>query len=416
MVKNNSFFKNIILLASGSIVAQLFNVLGAPIITRIYDVETIGIYSYIITLVGSCTAIVNLRYDLAIVSEREEERVFPIVKLSFFIGIIFSLILTIVFGIYAFWFNRELNITTDIMFFFLLLLVSNAVLNILTSYNNRMKEYKDMTIAGISRTSSQNIGGIILGYVNCSTISLLIPYAIGQFLAIKKQSSSICKCLDSIWKCDYDMMIVALKDHKKMALLSTPAMMANSFSYAAITIFIELLFGMVVVGYYSLSTRVLGLPLTLISGNVGKVFFQEAQSEYAKTRGFRKSFKKTSCLLFILSIPIGIVMYCIAPTACMYFFGGEWLVAGEYIRILTPFFICRFIGTSLSPGLLVCNKQQLELLFQFLLLCAAVCAYLLTLNTELSVSVFLWNVSIANSVVYLLLIYFVWHSSRGETC
>ena len=410
----NTFFKNTVLLAFGSIVAQLFNVLGAPVITRIFDVETIGIYSYIITIVGSCTGVLNLRYDLSIVSAESEDDVYPLIKLCIIIGLINSMFFTFLFVVYTVLIIDRLIIPNYIFIFFFFLLISNALINILTSYNNRNKEYKILTIVSIIRTFSQNVGSILMGSVASHPISLFLPYTIGQYLGLRKQSESLCSSLDSIFSCDKHALKKVLIRYRKMALLSTPAIIANSCSYASITIFIEMLFGMTVVGYYSVSTRVLGLPLALVSGNVGKVFFQEAQDEYVKNECFRNSFNKAFCLLLFLSIPMGLTMFYIAPWACKSFFGESWYIAGEYIRILTPFFMCRFIGTALSPGLLVCSKQQLELAYQVLLFVAALFSYLHTLVTDNNVITFLLNISISSSLVYILLIVLVWHSSRGR--
>ena len=68
-ITKSSFFKNIALLASGSIFAQVIVVLCSPLMTRLFKVEEIGIYSYIIAMVSTFTSVLNLRYDMAIVSE-----------------------------------------------------------------------------------------------------------------------------------------------------------------------------------------------------------------------------------------------------------------------------------------------------------------------------------------------------------
>ena len=104
-VKKITFLKNITLLASGSLFAQLFNIVGAPIITRIYDVETIGIYSYILTIVTSFTAILNFRYDLAIVSEENTQNVFALIKVNIILGVITSTLITISLWIYFIYYN-----------------------------------------------------------------------------------------------------------------------------------------------------------------------------------------------------------------------------------------------------------------------------------------------------------------------
>ena len=45
-IKQNKFLKSISILVSGSLLAQLITVLTAPIMTRLFSAESIGIYTY----------------------------------------------------------------------------------------------------------------------------------------------------------------------------------------------------------------------------------------------------------------------------------------------------------------------------------------------------------------------------------
>lgn len=403
----NSFFKNIILLASGSIFAQVIVVICSPVITRLYSVEEIGMYSYLIAMVSMFTAVMNGRYDMAIVSEDEEKNIFPIIKLSLVIGVIVSGIATIGFWIYFCVAKPEYSQSRYVIVFFFFLLVSNALINVFNSYNNRKKEYKLMTSVYVIRTGCQNVGGVFLGIFKIGILGLLLPYTIGQYWGIKRQAGTLRPSFKEIWSADYKDLKRVAKKHIQLPLFSVPAMFANSFSYSSVTIFMENLFDMSVVGYYSLSTRILGLPLSLVSGNVSKVFFQEASSEYSNTQRFKSSYKKTLCFLVLMAIPMGSIMYFLAPWACKIFFGKSWMIAGEYIRILTPYYMLRFVGTALSPGLLVCKKQKQELLIQILLVFTSIVSYLITIQTSKSVEIFLWSICITKSLVYLILIMLV---------
>lgn len=411
-IKQNIFFKNIILLTSGSILAQFVVVLCAPIITRVYEVDEIGVYSYIIAMVSIFTAVLNLRYDMAIVVEKDEKNIYSIIKLSIIIGIIFSSIATVIFGIYFIIFKVEYKNYRYILLFYFILLVTNSLINVFNSYNNRYKEYKTMTMVYIIRTICQNVGGILFGIFNFGMIGLLLSYTLGQFLGMKKQSSTLRTKLKDIWESSYQEMKRVAKIHKFFPLYSSPAMIANSFSYSSITIFMELLFDMKVVGYYSLSTRILGLPLSLISGNVSKVFFQEASVEKSKRGNFCGSYRKTISLLLVIAIPMGFVMYYFSPWLCGIFFGKSWIVAGEYIKILTPYYVFRFIGTTISPGLIVSKKQSQELIIQILLVITSIFSFAVTLFTNMTVKNFLISISITKSIVYIILIFLVWKNSK----
>lgn len=118
-------------------------VVCSPLMTRLFEVEEIGVYSYIIAMVSTFTAVLNLRYDMAIVSEKDENNIYPIIKLSIIIGLSFSVIATVGFAVYFILAKPEYNTYRYTIIFFFLLLVANSLINVFNSYNNRNKEYKD---------------------------------------------------------------------------------------------------------------------------------------------------------------------------------------------------------------------------------------------------------------------------------
>ena len=272
-----------------------------------------------------------------------------------------------------------------------------------------------MTSVYVIRTGCQNIGAVLLGVVKCGVLGLIFPYALGQYLGISRQSKMLRPHLKEVLEADYDSISQVAKKHIQLPLYSAPALLANSFSYSSITIFMESLFDMTTVGYYSLSTRILGLPLSLVSGNVSKVFYQEAAQEYGDKGHFKSAFKKSALFLTALSIPMGLVIYILSPWACQVFFGEAWVVAGDYIRILTPYYMIRFIGTALSPGFLVCNEQKQELLFQVLLVFTSLISGAITVLTVKSVEIFLWTICITKSMVYIFQIILVWKDANNHS-
>lgn len=162
---------------------------------------------------------------------------------------------------------------------------------------------------------------------------------------------------------------------------------------------------MSVVGFYSISVRVLGLPLSVVSGNVSRVFFEEASREFKTTGGFRKAFNKSTIFLVSLAIPMVIFMMIFAPPLCGFVFGEGWEVAGEYIKILAPMFGIRFVVTALSPGLLIANKQNYELVLQLMLVAASVISFILTKVNTSSIEEFLLYICVSKSIVFIA--YFV---------
>ena len=394
----NNYLKSILTLASGSIIAQLISFLLSPVITRIFTPAELGIYTLLLSAVNIFSPAINLRYDLAIVTVEDDREAIILVKLSIYLMILIDIIVTCGTGIY-FFLNGE-NLVFIIPMFFLLLLVS-GITNILNSFNNRLREYKLITSVYVIRTFFQNILQIFSGILLFGSYGLIFSNFIGQLAGIKRQSKSLSPYYEELKNVDYTKMKLVFFKYIKQPLYSTPAAFANSFSYSSINLFIQALFNDTILGLYSLSYRVLGLPLTMISGNVSKVYMESATKELYEQKNYYNSFKKTTLLLSIVAILMVIVLFLFAPFLFHIVFGSNWKEAGIYVQILAPMFGLRLIVSALSVGTIISQKQDLELKVQVMFLAFSFICFFISKYFQLNIYLYLDVVSITYSIIYI---------------
>ncbi|MDU7214391.1 lipopolysaccharide biosynthesis protein [Clostridium sp.] len=413
-LNNNNFMKSITTLASGSVIAQIIAMLISPITTRLFSPEEFGIFTVITTAVGMFTPILCGRYDLNIVTEKDEKKVYALIKLSTIITFVMSLLVSIGYFIYFKFYKDGYDEYLYSIFILFILLIITGMTNIFTSYNNRMKEYKLMTSVYVIRTVAQNILSVILGVFKTGVLGLLFSNLIGQGLGVKRQAKSLMGKREEIKRItNKDMKHVAQK-YIKQPLISGPASFANSFSYSSINLFIENLFGAGTLGFYSMSYRVLGLPLGIISNNVSKVFFEEASKEYNENGGFTSSLRKTTKFLIILAIPMVFVLIIASPMVFRIAFGTKWEIAGTYVQYLAPMFGVRFVVSAVSPAFIIVQKQDYEILTQSGFIISSICIYLLVKSFGLSTEIYLILITITFSLVYLIYYYLILRCSSGK--
>lgn len=410
----SSFLKSVLVLASGSLFAQLITVSASPFLTRLFTPSEIGIYTFVLSVATMFMAVINGRFDMSIVSEEKEEHIYPLIKLSIVISVILSILITIGYIIYIIFISNEYIDYLYTAGFMIILLLSYGILNVLTAYNNRKKEYKIMTSVHIIRSFFQNFGAVIMGLFGVGLLGLLFPYTIGQLMGINRQSKSLKPYIKEVKKVTVAEMVKVFKLHYKQPMYSAPALFANSLSYSSITIIIASIFGMSAVGFYSISVRLLGLPLALVSGNVSKVFFEAASREYIETNQFYKSLKKTIIFQTIIAIPMVMLMMFFAPRVFGFVFGEGWEIAGQYVVILAPMFGVRFIVTTISPGLIIANKQNLELIVQLGFIVASAVCFVFTKVANLSIEYYLLWVSLLFSIVYIVFLFLVIKCSKEK--
>lgn len=419
----SGFLQSLVILATGSLIAQLMVAGEQLILPRIFTAEVLGIYTFLIAFPQACIGTICGRYDLTLVYEEDEGNIFALVKLNMLLCLLLSTVLSIGYGAYLYFFRQEYRRFLYLIPAIFLYLFSYGITSMLNSYNNRYRQYKTITQMHLLRTFAQCFGTVGLGVlfaiilrndsVSLHVSILVIPYCMGMFFGVTSQAKLLLShrkeiaavSLTEVWK-------IAVK-HKKQPLVSAPAIFANGFSYSLVTMMINNLFGATVTGYYGLSTKLLGMPITLISGNLSKVYMEEAAREYKSTGRFTKAFNKSFLFLTVMAIPMFLCMYYLAPPVCGFLFGSkDWQIAGEYIRILSPMFTLRFVATALSPGLYVCKKQGLEFVSQVSLLVVTAISGVISAMLYFDVEEFLFTVSIARSVVLLGYVIIAFYCSR----
>ena len=418
---NSLYLKALAVLTSGSLVGAVITVLQEIVQTRIFTAEDIGIYTYLLAIPQMFIGIISLRYDVSIVVEKDDHRALALVKLSFFCSVVVSVLVTAFYAVNLLLMDRTYSDYWYVIPLIFIMLMGYGLNNILNSYSNRCRDYKMISSTYVIRTLAQRGGVVVLGilfvYVfKLSSLSVLIMvfcYSVGLYFAIAKQSRTLRTHMKEIHDISFREIIDVMKVHRRQVYYSSPALFINSFSYSIISIIMEKLHDPITLGYYSVSTRVLGMPIMLISGNVAKVYIEEAATEYKNTGKFNRAFMKTFGFLALMALPMFLIMYFLAPPLCGWVFGSGWETAGLYIKILAPMFSFRLIGTAVSQSLVVCNKQGVELIFNICLAAASVLSGVLTVVLHTNVEGFLWLLSITRSLCYIGLIICVYIYSKG---
>ncbi|WP_129738497.1 lipopolysaccharide biosynthesis protein [Massilimicrobiota timonensis] len=399
----SNYFKSFLILSSSSILVQLLNLFISPILTRLYSSDQLGAYTLAISIISIVGPIICGRFDLSIVTSKNKIEEANLICLSF----LFTILITFITAI---WFIHYLIVNPNIynhlgIYSFLVIfsLIITGISNILISYNNKNKQYKLISQVTLLRGCVQSFGQVLGGLFNFGSKGLVLAYFIGSCFGLKKQSTYLGMQRKMFKTVTRKNMLVVLKKYKKQLIFGTPSNFINGLSYSILNFFITSLYGLSTFGYYSLSYRMLGIPLTLIGSNMAKIFFQEASEEYNKTKKFRKSLKKNSVVISVISIFVTIVLILICPTLFPVIFGKEWINAGRYIVILAPMFGIRLIVSVFSAGLIVANKQNIELIYQCLFILFGGLCYFISKFYLLTINQFLILISISYSFVYILL-------------
>ena len=402
-ILNNKLFRNIALMCSATVAAQMINVIIQPILTRIVPVETLGVFTFLVSMANIVIPVASLKLDLLITSEADDNQAQYITDACIIITVIISMLLLLVIsGGYL----MRANVFCQygpIIFTVPIMVLTNGIRFLFISYNNRYCQYKIIGLIGILRELTRGIIQVLAGMLSLGTMGQVAGYALAPISGLKKQTNEYVQKFRKRKILDYTIFKNILIQGKKQVLYLVPAQFLNSFSSSLVILFISMLYSTEQLGYYSAGARLLEVPMIFITANVSKVFYRQISEDVNLHHLVLLKFVKISLSLLFVSGLIFSILYFIAPQFSCFVFGTGYEVAGEYIKCLCLMYAIRMVATSFSGLFTIFGKQQIELCLNIFLIVAASVVYIVCKRMDLSIITFMWLISLSYSIMYLIL-------------
>ena len=421
----SEFNRNILTLMTGTTIAQAIPIAISPILTRIYTPEDFGIFAIFLAITLIIGSIANGRYELAIMMPKKDEDAINIFALGFIITTSLSLLLLVLVLIFQKYFifllkNEEIGVW---LYFVPISVFFFGIFNILNYFNNRKKNYKDISNANILKSIVAAIIQLSIGFIQQGATGLISGQIISQFFANTKLLKNIIKDKVLISKITKKKIIALAKRYKNFPKYSMPSGLLNITSLQVPVFLLGAFFNIAIVGFYSLSYRFISLPMSIIGSSIGQVFFQKS----SELKNDKKALKKITLETYKKLFKIGILPFAIITVFGDYIFafvfGKDWIVAGEYAQLLAIWILFLFIHSPITNLFSTLEKQKDALLFNIIIIFSRVLilffgGYFLkdiyiTIFLYSAVGVFLnlsmlfyffkiLNINIFNEIVYLI--------------
>ena len=139
----------------------------------------------------------------------------------------------------------------------------------------------------------------------------------------------------------------------------------NTASLQIPILLLGVFFNSAIVGFYSLSHRIISMPATLLGNSIGQVFFQESSSIKDNKESLRKLTLRTYKNLFKIGLIPFLLIAVFADYIFGFIFGKSWIIAGEYAQALSMWVFFAFIAAPLSNLHITFEKQKEAFLRKF---------------------------------------------------
>ncbi|HFG0366271.1 TPA: type 8 capsular polysaccharide synthesis protein Cap8K [Staphylococcus aureus] len=395
----NKFIGDSFLMILSSGIAQVILIITTPIITRLYSPTEFGEFTIFSNIAMILIPIINARYDLLIVNTKNDRSANILSQISFLISLLILLILIPIFAISAWLYP---NFILDFIFIIIMLFLVSLT-NIFTNYLNKERKYKVLSLINVFRAGSMVLLQIIFGLLALGSLGLIIGFSLSYIAGITLGYKTFKKHFNIVR--DKEETKALFLENKNQLVYSTPSILLNSLSFSVVVFFIGILYTNTEVGIYGMAIRVLGIPVTIISLGLSKIFMQQANDYYIEHGNFRNLLLKFSSILVIVSIILYVPLYLFSEELVNILLGHSWVDAITVIKIVIPLFVIRLIVSTVSLSVIVLQKQQLELILQALFLIGTTVTFVISKMLNLT---FLNFVSI-NTVVLIVsyMIFFI---------
>ena len=413
----NDFAKNLLILVSGTTMAQALPILITPFLTRIYTPEDFGALALYVALVSILSSIACGRYEVAIVLPSKDKDVFSIFWLSNMIALGFSLLLLLIIII----FHKDIIEILDaekIGKWIYVIPLSVFLMSINNSFGylkNRFREYKVIASVSVIKSVCASVTQLISGVAKVGVSGLffgVVVQGITGLIGYSTRNSNFKKKYKSLSKARiYKNALI----YKKLPMLGVLSTLVNSLYLNMNNIMVNLVYGISIGGFYAVANRVLGVPITIIGNSVGQIYLEKASAEKNKTGSCEIIYRNfLSKMLFFGGGGVSLG-YLVVEDLLAMALGEEWRISGYYAKLMLPLFLFRFAVGPLSITLSIFNRQGLSLFWNLLQLITYLSVFYFGSLYKAEFEVLLEVLVVLSSINYCLLAFIVWRVATGKS-
>lgn len=407
-ISNIPFVKNVVMLSSGSISAQLIVFFGSPILTRIYKPEEFGILATFLMFGYICMTISTGKYEFGVVLPKEDSEAKRLVKLAITLALYTSSILLLVFAFSYSFLGEILNMGSYdwLLLFVPVFVLLNAIFDSLKYYSLRNKFFKQIAKSVFLKALGIVVLQTLFGLLGCGALGLVLGMVFSLLLGNQQLFKVFVR--DKYEDKLIDFSLNKYKNERKRYInfpkFSMPSALLNTTSIQLPVLFFSAFFTSSITGFFSLTNRVLNLPMALLGNAIGDVFIQRAneiKEDREKLSEITWQLYKT--LLLIGIVPIAILFY-FGEDIFAFVFGETWRISGDFASTLSFWILGVFICSPISNILLVKEKQKEGLIFQNVVFFSRLLLFVFALIFNITAIQTMFYYGVLGSVLFFSLI------------
>ena len=366
-VWSSAFVQNVVVLMSGTALAQALQFAISPVLSRLYEPSAFGLLGVFLATKSIVSVVSAAKYELSIVLPERDDVAVNLFALGG--GIVVLVSTGILLGVMV----GRLQLSALLgepqlapyLWWLPLAVLAAGLYKVLNYWSTRKKHYTRLSISQGVRSVGVAGTQVPAGYLQAGPTGLVGGQVAGQVLATVALGAQILReDWRRIWKfLSLRKMRVGATEYSNFPVYTAPQDLTNSISQNIPSYLLAFFFSSEAVGFYWFTRRLLNAPSRLVGRAVRKVFYQRASEKHAEgKRIFSDLWKTTAGLAGLTVVPV-LVILAAGPPIFEFAFGGEWERAGRYAQWLILWWAVGFINI---PAMMLVHTFSLQhLLFGY---------------------------------------------------
>lgn len=371
LFSKSDFFKNVLTLTTGASLSSGIPILAYFFLTRIYTPSDFGTLSVFVSVYSILAVIGTGKYELAIPLPEKKEDAVSLVFLCLILNTAFSVFLLLIILLF---YDQIVHLIGNEnlkgwVYFFPVLTFLLGTYQAFYYYNLRIKSFKEISKSKIYKSISLSFFQIFLGVLKFTSFGLILGNIISNFTSNINliKTFIVNEGLYSYKKTTKQKLKTVAKEHIKFPKFTLLSGLLYTASMQVPILLFSVFFTTGFIGQFSISHKVLSMPMILLGGAIGQVYYQRiTDKEFVSDEYLKQiTWKLYKILLLVGIFPLSLIFF-FGDYIFAFAFGEKWLLAGVYSKPISIWVIFAFISAPLSSILFAKGFQKQVLVFQSL--------------------------------------------------
>lgn len=363
---------------------QAVMLLMTPFLTRVYSPQELGTFAVFAAITAIFAPVFAGHFELAIPLPKNDSQAVLVVFAALatavafagFTFILIALFSNLLFDLF------QVQVIANYWPLIPLFLVLYSANQTLTLWSLRNKQFVRTAAARIAAPTGQVLPQIGMGMLGAGPIGLLVGLLSGQVAAaLVVFNKRLLRVAREIGRKKIKRVALAMWRYRRFPMFAIWSTFVNTATAQAPLLILAAAFDARIVGLFALSFRVVQAPVRFIGQSVAQVILSEA-GEAHRDGSLNVICQKALVAITSFGIPSFVFLTLCGEELFAIAFGSDWIDAGGYAAILSPWMFATLLSSSVSVVIGVLQKQKQELIFQIVYAVVAFVGMILASKTE----------------------------------